>query len=58
MTACTHHAHDDPDDGAVWAATDRNGVELGEYCNEHLADGLDGFDGDVRLVRCDIEVPT
>jgi hypothetical protein len=48
---CSHHEHDDPDEPAAWAATDRHGNELGEYCAEHLGDGLDCFDGDVTLTR-------
>jgi hypothetical protein len=54
MTQCTHHEHDDPDDPAVWAATDRNGVPLGEYCTGHLGDALDDYEADVHLQRLDV----
>jgi hypothetical protein len=51
MVVCCHHMHDGPPEPAVWKATDRHGIELGEFCTEHLGDGLDDFDADVRLER-------
>lgn len=57
MSACDHHEHawdgvtGDGGGDAVWHATDRHGVELGDFCADHLGDGLDGFDGHVNLDR-------
>ena len=49
--ACDHYLHDDGDVPAVWHATDRTGTVIGDFCTEHLGDGLDDFDGHVNLDR-------
>ncbi len=56
---CFHHDHRgeaafELDEPAVWAATDRHGIDLGEFCADHLGDGIDGFDGDVHLTRVNV----
>ena len=52
MTPCDHHDHaDQPAEPAIWRATASGGSIIGDFCTEHLGDGLDGFDGHVNLDR-------
>lgn len=53
MVVCCHHMHDGPPEPAVWRATAGGGTVIGDFCTEHLGDGLDDFDGHVNLDRVD-----